>query len=148
MPEPSQQPERLLELIAKWATARRDISGVALVGSHARGSARADSDIDLVLLTAIPETFRAEESWVGDIDWSAEGTHPATWRDEDYGNVWSRRIWLSSGAELEISFAPLSWADINPLDAGTRRVISGGCRILHDPDRFLERLCREVKGYG
>jgi predicted nucleotidyltransferase len=144
MSAPSQQAESLLELITNWARARRDISGVALVGSHARGTARVDSDIDLVLLTPISEAFRADESWVCDIDWSV-GARPVTWRDEDYGNVWSRRIWLSSGAELEISFAPLSWADVNPLDAGTRRVISDGCRILHDPDRCLDRLCRAIK---
>ena len=48
------------------------------------------------------------------------------------------RVLLSSGADVEISFAPVSWASIAPLDAGTRRVITDGCRILHDPAGFLE----------
>src|ERR1700737_3160444 len=67
------------------------------------------------------------------------------WGDEDYGAVWSRRVWLSSGVEVEISFAPVAWASIAPLDAGTRWVISDGCRILHDPAGSLERLYEAVQ---
>jgi hypothetical protein len=89
--------------------------------------------------------FRADASWIDEIDWPAAGEHPAQWADEDYGKVWSRRIWLSSGLEVEMSFAPLGWAVVSPLDTGTRRVISDGCRILHDPDGFLERLCVAVR---
>jgi uncharacterized protein len=146
MSEASQRADRILDVIVHWVRARRDIGGLALVGSHARGTARPDSDIDLVLLVADPETFRSDASWVGSIDWSGAGMCAAQWRDEDYGNVWSRRVWLDGGVELEISFAPLSWACITPLDAGTRRVIEDGCRILDDPDGSLDRLCRAVNG--
>ena len=55
------------------------------------------------------------------------------------------RVSLSSGADVEISFAPVSWASIAPLDAGTRRVITDGYRILHDPAGFLERLYEAVQ---
>jgi uncharacterized protein len=147
MSEPSERAERILDVIVQWARARQHIGGLALVGSRARGIARPDSDIDLVLLVADPETFRSDASWVGSINWSAAGVRAAQeWRDEDYGNVWSRRVWLDRGVELEISFAPLSWACIAPLDAGTRRVIADGCRILDDPDGSLDRLCRAVNG--
>jgi predicted nucleotidyltransferase len=40
----------LLDRVTRWAAARSDLIGLALVGSHARGEARPDSDIDLVLL--------------------------------------------------------------------------------------------------
>jgi uncharacterized protein len=145
MSEPSKA-DRILDVIVQWARARQDIGGLALVGSHACGTARLGSDIDLVLLVAHPETFRSDASWVGSINWSGAGVRVAQWRDEDYGNVWSRRVWLDGGVELEISFAPLSWASIAPLDAGTRRVIADGCRILDDPDGSLDRLCRAVNG--
>ena len=55
------------------------------------------------------------------------------------------RVWLSSGADVEISFAPVTFASIAPLDAGTRRVITDGCCILHDPGGFLERLYEAVQ---
>jgi 8-oxo-dGTP pyrophosphatase MutT (NUDIX family) len=43
--------ESILAGITCWAASRRDLCAVALVGSWARGAARDDSDIDLVLLT-------------------------------------------------------------------------------------------------
>jgi hypothetical protein len=135
---------RTLEVILRWAAACDDIRGIALVGSWAIGKARSDSDIDLVLLAVNPEHFRTDPSWIRAIDWASVGADHLEWRDEDYGNVWSRRIWLGSRLELEVTFAPLSWASTEPLDAGTLRVISDGCQILYDPGGILERLCKAV----
>jgi ribosomal protein S18 acetylase RimI-like enzyme len=143
--ELAEHPARIVEAIIVWAKVHEDIRGVALVGSHARGTARLGSDIDLVVLAVSPETFRADGSWIAAIDWPAAGVKVANWADEDYGAVWSRRVWLSSGTEIEISFAPVAWASIAPLDAGTRRVISDGCRILHDPAGSLGRLYEAVQ---
>jgi Nucleotidyltransferase domain len=70
----------LLERATAWARRRPDIRGLALVGSWARGSARTDSDVDLVVLTT------------------------------------------------------------DPVDPGTRRVVTDGMRILHDPDGRLAAL--------
>jgi uncharacterized protein len=142
MREQPQQLERILDVIATWVRARQDIRGLALVGSHACGAARTDSDIDLVVLATAPAVLRADPSWLEALDWSSFGVRIANWDDEDYGVVWSRRARLSSGAELEISFAPVAWAFTDPVDAGTRRVVSDGCRILHDPDGLLAHLCR------
>lgn len=134
--------EQIVETVLAWAIARPRIRAVALVGSHARGAARPDSDIDLVLLVTTPRCFRADTTWIEQIDWQALNTRPQKWQDEDYGVAWSRRIWLVDGfVQVALTFAPLSWANANPPDAGTRRVISGGCRILHDPDSLLARLC-------
>ena len=122
---------RIVEVIIAWAKVHQGIRGVALVGSHARRTARLDSDMDLVVLTVNPEAFRADGSWIEAIDWSGVGVKVMTWSDGDYGAVWSRRVWLSSGAEAGISFAPLAWASIAPLDAGT----SGYLRWLPHPAR-------------
>lgn len=35
---------------------------------------------------------------------------------------------------------PLSWANTNPVDAGTFRVINDGHRIVYDPDGALTDL--------
>jgi hypothetical protein len=145
MIELAEHPARILEAIIGWAKEHQDIRGVALVGSHARGTARRDSDIDLVVLAVNPEAFRADGSWIEAIDRSGAGVEVANWADEDYAAVWSRRVWLSSGAEVEISFASVAWASIAPLDAGTCRIIADGCRILHDPAGSLGRLYEAVQ---
>jgi uncharacterized protein len=137
----------IIRAVPGWVRSQPDIRAVALVGSHVRGTARPDSDIDVVLLVKDPEGFRADATWVSKIDWQSIGTDPQTWADEDYGAAWSRRVWLDRG-EVELTFANLSWTDVSPLDAGTRQVIVDGCRILHDPDGLLARLRRDVRGSG
>ena len=82
---------------------------------------------------------------VDQIDWHSIDIHPQKWQDENYGTAWSRRVWLDAEpTQVEITFAPLSWANVNPADAGTRHVISAGCRILYDPDALLVRLCEAI----
>jgi predicted nucleotidyltransferase len=53
----------ILRVVLAWATAQPKIRAVALVGSHARGTAGPASDIDLVLLTTPPDSFRADTTW-------------------------------------------------------------------------------------
>jgi uncharacterized protein len=128
-------------IVTAWAKAQPMIRAVALVGSHARGTAGPDSDIDFMLLATDPDTFRADLMWVDQIDWHRIDAHPQKWQDEDYGLAWSRRVWLARAfMPVELTFAPLSWANADPPDAGTQRVISGGCRILYDPDSLLAQL--------
>jgi len=67
--------EHIMRTVLAWATAQPKIRAVALVGSHARGAARPDSDIDLVLLVTDPQDFRADTTWIEQIDWQALNTH-------------------------------------------------------------------------
>jgi hypothetical protein len=67
---------------------------------------------------------------------------PSTGRGRRKGHC---RVWLSSGANVEISFAPLVWASIAPLDAGTRRVITDvatSCTIPLGSSSAFTRRCR------
>jgi hypothetical protein len=127
----------VLTAILAWATGHPRILALALVGSHARGEARDDSDIDLLFLTVAPDHFRA--AWLDEIDWPA-GSRLAFTRDASYGAVWSRHVGFSGGPEIEFSFAELSWACLDPLESGTRRVASDGLQILYDPDGRLAAL--------
>jgi uncharacterized protein len=141
----NQRAEKIIEIVLPWARAQPTICAVALVGSHARGTAGAGSDIDFVILTTDPDFFRRNTGWIDAIGWEACGVSPASWEDEEYGKLWSRRIWLEPGHhELEMGFAPPSWADVNPLDPGTRQVVADGCRVLHDQKGLLALLCRAV----
>jgi uncharacterized protein len=133
--------EKIIEVVLQWARTQPTICAVALVGSRARGTARADSDIDFVILTTAPDFFRRDVGWIKVISGSGCGVSPANWRDEEYDQLWSRRIWLEPGHhELEMGFALPSWAELSPLDPGTRQVIANGCRVLHDPKGVLARL--------
>jgi hypothetical protein len=140
--------ESILEEVVRWAARRNDISAVALVGSWARGKARDDSDIDLVLLASDPLWFRQNDHWLNDVDWRCIGSTVATWRDVDYGVLWSRHLRLADGTEIEIGFGPLDWASIDPIDPGTYRVIGDGCRILYDPQGLLHDLIAHVGDGG
>ena len=44
-----------------------------------------------------------------------------------------------SGLEVEYGLNTLQWVRV-PLDAGTRRVISDGMRVLYGPRRLLHEL--------
>jgi uncharacterized protein len=135
--------ERIIETIVNWAKEQPTVQAVAVVGSYARGTARPDSDLDVIVLTTNPQAFRAETAWLE----AAVGTPVRRWQDEDYGQLWSRRLWLEqNNAEIELGFASPAWADVNPLDPGTRAIIEDGCRILHDPIKILDRLCAAVLG--
>jgi len=131
-----------LTAITAWARARRDIRGLAVVGSWARGAEQPDSDIDLILLAHDPLSFRRDRNWPDEIEWDA--AHLVRWHDADYGAAWSRHVHLQPPCEIEFTFCAPSWAAVDPVDAGTVNVMLGGCRVLFDRERLLERLMAAV----
>jgi len=102
------------------------VRALGLVGSHARGAARTDSDVDLVVL--------ADEA----VDVDALGGELI--RTRRWGVLTEYRYALADGLELDVGVAPMSWASVDPLDPGTARVVRDGLRILHDPDGLLGAL--------
>jgi predicted nucleotidyltransferase len=131
--------ERLLGVVVWWARRRSDIRGVALVGSWARGAARPDSDVDLVVLTDRPGPYVTGEGW------TAELGVTRVVRTRAWGPLTERRLLFEDGLELEVGVVPPTWAATGPVDPGTRKVVTDGMRILHDPEGLfgaLERACR------
>jgi predicted nucleotidyltransferase len=128
----------VLRRLASWFRGRPDVRAVALVGSWANGTAREGSDVDVVLLSDSPE------SYVRRVDWLADVGGVRVVRTVDWGGVTERRFVLPSGLEVELDVGPPTWASIDPLDPGTRRVVSDGMRVLHDPDGLLARLLANV----
>lgn len=60
MPDISQ----FLNQVAQWASGHSDVLAVGLVGSHARGMARADLDVDLVVLLDDPRSYLERSDWM------------------------------------------------------------------------------------
>lgn len=127
-------------MFARWASRREGLIAGGLVGSHARGEARPDSDVDLVVIVADPGALRETSDWVGEIEWSAVGLEVQGWHDKDYGILWSRHTQMANGLEVEIGFAPPLWASVDPPDEGTLEVVRNGFRIVYDPSGLLNKL--------
>ena len=67
--QPSSSNDQLkvfLKVFLQWVESQRLVEGAILVSSHARGGARQDSDIDLVLLCTEYESYLEYVSWIND----------------------------------------------------------------------------------
>lgn len=135
-----------IALVTQTMSSWSDVLAIALVGSYARGTARLDSDIDLIILVDRPELYRTNQSWLEQIAWNNLGTHIQAIREQDYGPVWSCFVTLHSGLEIECGFSSPHWAATNPIDPGTAQVVSDGCHILYDPHRIFNLLLDHLRG--
>jgi hypothetical protein len=124
----------VVEHFTRWAHRHADVRGLALVGSWARGTAGEQSDVDLVALTDAP-TSRVDLA-----DWPAEVGPARVVGTVDRGAVTECRLALASGLEVDLGVGSPAWAGLDPVDPGTRRVVSDGMRILYDPDGLLAGL--------
>ena len=80
-----------LEAVTRWARDHEEVAGLALVGSHARGLARFDSDVDLVVLSKDPGSLINDPSWTAACGITREIT------TERYGPVCSVRVLYEDG---------------------------------------------------
>lgn len=123
----------LLDVVTDWATHRPDVRAVGVAGSWARGEAGPDSDVDLVVLVDDPKSVLASEGQNTAQAFGVDGQMVI----EDWGAVTAIRGYSREGLELEIGITTPAWASVDPLDAGTRKVIRGGFRIVYDPEGLL-----------
>jgi hypothetical protein len=137
-PERAAEIEDVIHRVTHWAADRGDVVGLLLVGSCARNAARPDSDIDLVLLTN--DTTR-----YADIAWADELGVGDLIRTQAWGPITERRFVTATGLEVEIGIGPPDWASIKPIDPGTRRVVTDGARVMHDPTEALATLLRACR---
>ena len=135
--------ELVLAYVGAWAPSRPSIAAIALVGSHARGGAQPDSDVDLVLLTDDPPAQ----------PWPDELEAVSVIREQWWGTLREHHLRLPDGLVVEVGVAPTSWAAIDPVDAGTLAVVGGVLVALHDPidllaDLLLATTCSGSGGLG
>jgi predicted nucleotidyltransferase len=122
-----------IEDFMRWATKRKDIQAVALVGSYARETATEASDVDLVIITDKPKRYLTNTRWT-----RVFGIVIAK-KIEDYGKLTSLRIWYENGLEIEYGFTTRGWAK-TPLDEGTKQIIHNGLRVLFEREVMLSSL--------
>ena len=135
--------ERLIAGLQRWAEAESHCRALALAGSWARGTARPDSDLDLIALTSGPG-FAGRSEWLRSLV-EALGFSVASVTGETWGVAHSWRVMAKGGVELELTLADVGWARM-PLDAGTRRVAADGLRPLVDKDGLLAAVKAAVAG--
>lgn len=133
-PSPSNnQLKVFLKVFLQWVESQHLVEGAILVGSHARGKAWQDSDIDLVLLCPEYESYLEDVSWINDFD------KPVSVRLKDYGKLTSVRVFYEEGPQVEFGFTQLDWL-VLPLDAGTVGVLRNGFQIVYDRSRKYSAL--------
>jgi len=125
--------DNFIEEMAQWAATQSDIQALALVGSYARGTARKDSDIDLILITDEPDDYINDNQWIQQFGIIKKK------QIEHYGLVTSVRVWYGNGLEVEFGITDQRWAAL-PIDPGTRLVIINGFRVLFERDNIISHL--------
>jgi Nucleotidyltransferase domain len=91
----------LLTLIVRWAVMQDQPLAAALLDSYARGEARPESDVDLLITASDPGAFGARHRG-----------YPISHGSSSVCR--SHRLMLGIGLEVEVGFAASSWAAINP----------------------------------
>lgn len=129
--------EPFLSDVTEWSEETDGVQAVGLCGSHARGDAQPDSDIDLIIVCRHPQAFLECHHWVG-----AFG-EPQSTRHEDYNLVQSIRVNYINGHEVEFGFTIEEWCS-PPIDEGTAQVIADGLIPMYDPDKRLLKALRWV----
>ena len=131
--------EVLASALRVWAAQQPGILAIAIVGSHARGVARPDSDVDVIAIVDEPELYLKSPAWVERFG----GVRRIS--KEDWGLVQSIRVHYAGGTEVEFGITVREWAGIDPLDPGTEKVVSNGMRLLYDPHALLEPLLLKMR---
>ena len=119
-----------IQSIVEWAKNEPDLMALALVGSHARGEASPESDVDLIFLLRNPEEY------LKDRDWISEFGEPGHIVQEDWGKVTSLRVLYTEGLEVEYGLSNLEWGS-DPSDEGDAHVIENGLIVLYEKDGHL-----------
>jgi predicted nucleotidyltransferase len=138
VPSDAMEVASFLKSLVEWAGLQPHVAALALVGSHARGAARQDSDIDLIVLVTSPLPYLEDATWV-----SVFG-QPVRHEIEDWGKVTSIRVWYATGLEVEFGLTGLDWAS-DPADQGDAHVVRHGIKVLYDRDG---RLSSRLAGFG
>lgn len=128
----------LIQKVVGWANGQDDIGSVVLVGSYARGAAHKDSDVDLMILADDPDKFIKNNSW------ASQFGEIASQKEEVWGMVKTLRVEYKDGLEVEFNFSTLNWASTDPIDEGSKRVMTDGHIIYVDKTNLLKNFVNRL----
>lgn len=111
-----------------------EIVGIALFGSHAKGTERPDSDFDFLFVTTDIEVHFRDNHYV-----SCIGTFRYARREKWFSGETLRSFLREENGQIELNFVKPEWATLPPNDEA-KRIFRDGVRILHDPQGILKRL--------
>lgn len=100
--------------------------------------ARPDSDIDIIAIVADPALYLKTSAWLERFG------HVLSISHEDWGLLQSIRVHYAHGMEVEFGITVRSWGSTDPVDPGTRDVVSGGMRILYERETLLQSLLTKI----
>jgi hypothetical protein len=129
----------LIDRVTDWSKRDDRVVAAGVCGSHARGEARPDSDIDFCILTPDPSSLLEDRKWI--YSFGADAQVPGL--TEDYNLVQSIRVFYGA-TEAEFGVTDQAWAEL-PIDPETAGVMNNGLRILYDPEGRLERAIGYAK---
>jgi predicted nucleotidyltransferase len=92
--------EDFIEKTKNWGINEPFVEAIILVGSYTRGTQKADSDIDLVIITSNKQYY-IDNTQI----FSAFGLIDSS-NIEYYGECTSIRIWYKNGVEVEFGMVP------------------------------------------
>jgi len=130
----------LCQIITDWVQRTPDLRALGMIGSQARGTPRPNSDLDLLILARRPRRYFDGPTWPIGIGFEPSGYDVVSCEVVDYGTRQSYRFKLLPAAELELIFAPLAWACVNPIDPASARIVRDELRVLVDKDGLFYRF--------
>ena len=138
---PASRIEEVRALVAALhacAIGRTDVAAALVVGSYAYGRPRADSDLDVVVVTSDTGSLSSDADPVPEV----LGARVRLVREQQWGPLLERRFRRSTGLEVELGIPPVL-ARV-PVDAGTDSVLRDGCAVVHDPHRLAADALRSL----
>ena len=124
--------DELIATVAVWSERDDRVVAAGVCGSHARGEAGPDSDIDFCILTADPLFLLEDRAWIYHLGSNAR----VVGRVQDYKLVQSIRVFYGT-TEAEFGVTDQAWMQL-PIDRETAGVMNDGLWILYDPEGRLQ----------
>lgn len=131
--------EVFLQKLKSWSARQSDILAVVLIGSWARGTARTDSDIDIVIISTNPTKLLTEQNWLSEL-----GSIKSITR-EDWGLMQSLRVIYMDGREIEFGITTKQWISEDEIELDTGKILSNGAQIIFDRYNLFASLIPSLK---